>query len=157
MRPGAPPKSCGYVFHGSRVGVFVGHRPPRDPGDPPLYEKKSIAEVLHLHRCYTHTLTILSHTTLSRTNIVTHTELSHSRHLRMYATRAHTFAIALYSLPIHLPPHPSILPLPIQSFNFCSLMGQKMQTQLPSMAKMRSPWFYHLRWCVPSGPNLRFG
>ena len=37
-------------FHGSREGVFVGHRPPRDPGDP-----LQNIEVLHLFRWYTHT------------------------------------------------------------------------------------------------------
>ena len=46
-------------LHGSPGGVFVGHRPPRDPGDPPLididiYIYISI-EVLHLYRCVTHT------------------------------------------------------------------------------------------------------
>ena len=25
-------------LHGSPGGVFVGHRPPRDPGDPPLID-----------------------------------------------------------------------------------------------------------------------
>ena len=25
-------------LHGSRGGVFIGHRPPRDPGDPPLID-----------------------------------------------------------------------------------------------------------------------
>ena len=38
-------------LHGSRGGVFVGHRPPRDPGDP-----LQLIEVLHLLRWYTHTL-----------------------------------------------------------------------------------------------------
>ena len=37
-------------LHGSRGGVFVGHRPPRDPGDP-LQKIK----VLHLFRWYAHT------------------------------------------------------------------------------------------------------
>ena len=41
-------------FHGSRGGVFVGHRPPRDPGDPPAY-RYILIEVLHLYRCVTHT------------------------------------------------------------------------------------------------------
>ena len=44
-------------LHGSPGGVFVGHRPPRDPGDPPhiyIYIQKVI-EVLHLYRCVTHT------------------------------------------------------------------------------------------------------
>ena len=38
-------------LHGSRGGVFVGHRPPWDPGGP-----LQIIEVLHLFRWYTHTL-----------------------------------------------------------------------------------------------------
>ena len=42
-------------FHGSRGGVFVGHRPPRDPGDPPLIDIYILIEVLHLYRCVTHT------------------------------------------------------------------------------------------------------
>ena len=37
-------------LHGSRGGVFVDHRPPRDPGDP-----LQLIEVLHLFRWYTHT------------------------------------------------------------------------------------------------------
>ena len=37
-------------LHGSRGGVFVGHRPPRDPGD--ALQK---IEVLYLFRWYTHT------------------------------------------------------------------------------------------------------
>ena len=39
-------------LHGSRGGVFVGHRPPRDPSGP-----LQIIEVLHLFRWYTHTHT----------------------------------------------------------------------------------------------------
>ena len=39
-------------LHGSRGGVFVGHRPPRDPGDP-----LQLIEVLHLFRWHTHTQT----------------------------------------------------------------------------------------------------
>ena len=55
-------------LHGSRGGVFGGHRPPRDPGGPLHYfriilelerertkEEKEREEVLHLFRCYTHT------------------------------------------------------------------------------------------------------
>ena len=41
-------------LHGSRGGVFVGHRPPRDPGGP--LQK---IEVLHLFRWYTHTHTYI--------------------------------------------------------------------------------------------------
>ena len=62
-------------FHWSRGGFFVGHRPPRDPGDPPWYGKRikkemlqNIAEVLHLFRCCTHT----PHTTLSHSQSVLH-------------------------------------------------------------------------------------
>ena len=44
-------------LHGSRGGVFVGHRPPRDPGGP-----LQIIEVLHLFRWYTHTHAFLVHT-----------------------------------------------------------------------------------------------
>ena len=51
-------------FHRSRGGVFIGHRPPRDPGDPACFininrkreeRGKKKREVLHLFRCYTHT------------------------------------------------------------------------------------------------------
>ena len=48
-------------FHGSRRGVFVGHRPPWDPGDPLLsikYKKiykRAAIEVLRLFRRSTHT------------------------------------------------------------------------------------------------------
>ena len=47
-------------LHGSRGGVFVDHRPPRDPGDPPhidIYIYIKVIEVLHLYRCVTHTHT----------------------------------------------------------------------------------------------------
>ena len=39
-------------LHGSRGGVFIGHRPPPDPGDPPLIDIYKVIEVLHenLHR-----------------------------------------------------------------------------------------------------------
>ena len=45
-------------LHGSRGGVFVDHRPPRDPGDPPLidiyiYINRSFTSV---QMCHTHTL-----------------------------------------------------------------------------------------------------
>ena len=42
-------------FHGSRGGVFVGHRAARDPGDPPLFEKGKYSrrftsvQMLHTH------------------------------------------------------------------------------------------------------------
>ena len=44
-------------LHGSRGGVFVDHRPPRDPGDPPLidiyiYINRSFTSV---QMCHTHT------------------------------------------------------------------------------------------------------
>ena len=50
-------------LHGSRGGVFGGHRPPRDPGPPALNlelerertKEEKEREVLHLFRCYTHT------------------------------------------------------------------------------------------------------
>ena len=45
-------------LHGSPGGVFVGHRPPRDPGDPPLIYIYIFIEVLHLYRCVTHTHTL---------------------------------------------------------------------------------------------------
>ena len=41
-------------LHGSRGGVFIGHRPPRDPGDPPLiYINRGFTSV---QMCHTHTL-----------------------------------------------------------------------------------------------------
>ena len=42
--------------HGSRGGVFVGHRPPRDPGDP-SYLKKEIAQKFYIYTDVTHTRT----------------------------------------------------------------------------------------------------
>ena len=42
-------------LHGSPGGVFVGHRPPRDPGDPPLiynYINRSLTSIQTVH---THT------------------------------------------------------------------------------------------------------
>ena len=37
-------------LHGSRGGVFVGHRPPRDPGDPPhIYINNRSFNVPHTH------------------------------------------------------------------------------------------------------------
>ena len=95
-------------LHGSRGGVFVGHRPPRDPGGP-----LQIIEVLHLFRWYTHTHHLshhfvtdhLSHTTLSRTifdtpsfthDFVTH-HLSH--------TIFHTPSFTTPSFTHHLSPH----------------------------------------------------
>ena len=42
--------------HGSRGGVFVGHRPPRDPGVP-SYLKKEIAQKFYIYTDVTHTRT----------------------------------------------------------------------------------------------------
>ena len=44
MRPGAPPKSCGYVYSG-----------PRDPGDPQQYMKKDIYQKFYIYSDVTHT------------------------------------------------------------------------------------------------------
>jgi hypothetical protein len=46
-------------LHGSPGGVFVGHRPPRDPGDPPhiyiyLYTKSN-RSFTSVQMCHTHT------------------------------------------------------------------------------------------------------
>ena len=54
---------CAQVHHHSPAGtfarvpgsVFVGHRPPWDPGDPPLYEKGFIAQVFYIVSDVTHT------------------------------------------------------------------------------------------------------
>ena len=45
-------------LHGSPGGVFVGHRPPRDPGDPPhIYiNTKSNRSFTSVQMCHTHTL-----------------------------------------------------------------------------------------------------
>ena len=42
-------------LHGSRGGVFVGHRPPRDPGDPPLIYN-------YINRSFTSIQTVHTHT-----------------------------------------------------------------------------------------------
>ena len=56
MRPGAQQVR----LHGSRGGVFVDHRPPRDPGDPLHLQNyyliySSTVEILRLYRRFTHT------------------------------------------------------------------------------------------------------
>ena len=45
-------------LHGSRGGVFVDHRPPRDPGDPPHIYKyiTSNGSFTSIQMCHTHTL-----------------------------------------------------------------------------------------------------
>ena len=53
-------------FHGSRGGVFVGRRPPRDPGDPPHYDI-FIGSFTSIQTCPTHTHN--THTHLLRTII----------------------------------------------------------------------------------------
>ena len=50
-------------LHGSRGGVFVDHRPPRDPGDPLHLQTydiiySSTVEILRLYRRFTHTHTL---------------------------------------------------------------------------------------------------
>ena len=64
-------------LHGSRGGVFVGHRPPRDPGDPPhiyIYINiQKVIEVLHLYRCVTHTRGLLCREAFTQ-RIFLHTE-----------------------------------------------------------------------------------
>ena len=163
MRPGAPPKSCGYVFHGSRLGVFVGHRPPRDPGDPPLYEKKSIAEVLHLHRCYTHTHSLYCHTQLCHAPTLSHTQSCLTQ--ATYACMQHVHT--------HLPSHCILyrfifhrIHLSCPSLSspliFVHWWGKKCKRschrwQGCGHLGLQCKPFYHLRLCVPSGPNLRFG
>jgi len=75
-------------LHGSRGGVFVGHRPPRDPGGP-----LQIIEVLHLFRWYTHThfhrqrlLHADAYTeTFTQRSFYTHT------HARAFLVHTHTF------------------------------------------------------------------
>ena len=47
-------------LHGSRGGVFVDHRPPRDPGDPPhidryIYIYKGNRSFTSIQMCHTHT------------------------------------------------------------------------------------------------------
>ena len=61
MRPGAQQVR----LHGSRGGVFVDHRPPRDPGDPLHLQNyyltySSTVEILRLYRRFTHTHTLPS-------------------------------------------------------------------------------------------------
>ena len=41
-------------LHGSRGGVFVGHRPLRHPGDPRQYMKKGISQKFHIYSDVTH-------------------------------------------------------------------------------------------------------
>ena len=36
-------------FHGSRGGVFIGHRPPRDPGDPLQIRSFTSIQMVHTH------------------------------------------------------------------------------------------------------------
>ena len=44
-------------LHGSRGGVFVDHRPPRDPGDPPhITSKRSLTSIQTVHT-HTHAFT----------------------------------------------------------------------------------------------------
>ena len=86
-------------LHGPRGGVFVGHRPPRDPGDPRLihvyiyiYTMKKWNEVLRLFRRSTHTHTY----TLTHLHIYTLTHL-HTytfTHLHTYTlTHLHTYTL----------------------------------------------------------------
>ena len=42
-------------LHGSRGGVFVDHRPPRDPGDPPHIYITSTRSFTSIQMCHTHT------------------------------------------------------------------------------------------------------
>ena len=42
-------------LHGSRGGVFVDHRPPRDPGDPPLIDIYINRSFTSVQMCHTHT------------------------------------------------------------------------------------------------------
>ena len=53
MRPGAPPKSCGYVYTGPGEVSSLVTDPPGTPVTPRIYINKQITEVLHLCRCVT--------------------------------------------------------------------------------------------------------
>ena len=52
LRPGAPPKSCAYVYTGPGEVSSLVTDPPGTPVTPRLY---ILIEVLHLYRCVTHT------------------------------------------------------------------------------------------------------
>ena len=75
-------------LHGSRGGVFVGHRPPRDPGGP-----LQIIEVLHLFRWYTHTHTFTDRGfyTQTLTPRLLLKEASTHTHTRAFLVHTHTF------------------------------------------------------------------
>ena len=66
-------------LHGSRGGVFVGHRPPRDPGDPPhiyiyIYKyTKSNRSFTSVQMCHTHTRGLLCREAFTQ-RIFLHTE-----------------------------------------------------------------------------------
>ena len=91
-------------LHGSRGGVFIGHRPPRDPGDPPHIDRyiyiNKVVEVLHLYRCVTHTHT--SHTTYHHTQLITiHNLLFHTQ-----LTPPQSFTISFLFPAFHMPSLP---------------------------------------------------
>ena len=83
-------------LHGPRGGVFVGHRPPRDPGDPRLiymyiykYDEKVKRSFTSIQTFHTHTYTHIHTHTHTYTHIHTHTHTYTHIHTHTY-THIHT-------------------------------------------------------------------
>ena len=71
-------------LHGSQGGVFVGHRPPRDPGDPPhiyIYIYLNNRSFTSMQMCHTHTRNIVKRNFVTQCHaqlLNTHTRLCHN-------------------------------------------------------------------------------